>query len=92
MEPRGSKNLCGLVEFVYALRDKSWFSSYYCQQRCLGFYLLHHLAEKLLGQPLGSFLEETICLPLGLATLGYHPLHRLPQACIAPTEEDNFFR
>lgn len=29
---------------------------------------------------------------MGLTTLGYHPLSKFPQARIAPTEEDNFFR
>lgn len=74
------------------LRDKSWFRSYDRQYSCVGFYLIHHLAEKLLAQPLDSFLEAEFYRPLGLATLGYHPVSKLPQSCIAPTEEDNFFR
>ena len=75
-----------------ALRDKSWLSDYDCLYSCVGFYLLHHLTEKLLAQPLDSFLEETFYRPLGLTTLGYHPLHRFTKAYIAPTEEDNCFR
>lgn len=74
------------------LRDKSWFSSHDCQYSCIGFYLLHHLSEKLLAQPLDNFLEEAFYRPLGLATLGYHPLCRFTQDRIAPTEEDSCFR
>jgi beta-N-acetylhexosaminidase len=75
-----------------ALRDKSWFRRYDYQYGCIGAYLLHHLAEKLLAQPLDNFLEATFYRPLGLATLTYRPLHKFPQDCIAPTGEDNFFR
>jgi len=75
-----------------ALRDKSWFKSYSYQYSCVGFYFLHHLAEKLLQQPLDNFLESTFYRPLGLATLTYHPLHKLAQDRMAPTAEDNFFR
>lgn len=98
---RWASNLYGatwLKELVWdhcvdaALRDKSWFRSYGYQYSCVGFYLLHHLAEKLLAQPLDNFLEATFYRPLGLATLTYHPLHKFSQDCIAPTEEDNFFR
>lgn len=74
------------------LRGKRWFKSYNRRYSCVGFYLLHHLAEKLLGQPLDSFLEEEFYRPLGLTTLGYHPLFKFPPTRIAPTEEDNFFR
>ncbi len=74
------------------LREKSWLSSYDSQYSCVGFYLLHHLAEKLLAQPLDNFLEENFYQPLGLATLTYRPLHKFAQSSIAPTEEDMLFR
>jgi beta-N-acetylhexosaminidase len=75
-----------------SLSNKNWFKSYSCQYSCVGFYLLHHLAEKLLAQPLDSFLETTLYRPLGLSTLTYRPLHKFSKVHIAPTEEDNFFR
>ena len=75
-----------------ALRDKNWFRNHDCHYSCVGFYLLHYLAEKLLAQPLDNFLEETFYRPLGLATLTYRPLHKFAQTRIAPTEEDHFFR
>ena len=75
-----------------ALRDKSWLRGYDYQYGCVGFYFLHHLAEKLLKQPLDNFLEATFYHPLGLATLTYHPLHKFAKDRIAPTEEDHCFR
>ena len=75
-----------------ALRDKSWFIGYDYQYSCVGFYFLHHLAEKPLKQPLNNFLEATFYRPLGLATLTYHPLHKFTKDRIAPTEEDHCFR
>ena len=71
---------------------KGWFSGPTYQYSCVGFYLLHHLVEKLLAQPMNVFLEEEFYRPLGLATLTYHPLHKFPKERIAPTEEDNVFR
>lgn len=72
------------------LKPQNWLSSYDYQYSCVGFFLLHHLAEKLLAQHLDNFLEETFYRPLGLATLGYHPLYRFPR--IAPSEESNLFK
>jgi beta-N-acetylhexosaminidase len=74
------------------LSNKPWFKRYNCQYSCVGFYLLHHLAEKLLAQPLDNFLETTFYRPLGLSTITYRPLHKFSKVHIAPTEKDNFFR
>lgn len=58
----------------------------------LGFYILQKLAIKLLNQPMTDFLEQNFYAPLGLSTLGYLPLCRLPIDRIAPTEHDTYFR
>jgi beta-N-acetylhexosaminidase len=58
----------------------------------MGFYILQHLAEKLLNQPIEDFLEQNLYEPLGASTLGYLPLQKFPASQIAPTEDDKLFR
>lgn len=58
----------------------------------LGFYIMQHLAEKILNQPLEDFLEQNLYEPLGAFTLGYLPLRKFPDYLIAPTENDVLFR
>lgn len=58
----------------------------------MGFYILQHLAEKLLNQPMEDFLEQNLYEPLGAYTLGYLPLEEFPSTQIAPTEDDKLFR
>lgn len=58
----------------------------------MGFYILQHLAEKLLNQPMEDFLEQNFYEPLGASTLGYLPLQRFSANHIAPTEDDKLFR
>jgi beta-N-acetylhexosaminidase len=58
----------------------------------MGFYILQHLAEKLLNQPMQDFLDQNLYEPLGAYTLGYLPLTKFPATQIAPTEDDKLFR
>jgi CubicO group peptidase (beta-lactamase class C family) len=58
----------------------------------LSFIVLKRLSEKLLGQPLEKFLQENFYSSLGLNTMTYHPLERFPKSCIAPTENDTYYR
>lgn len=58
----------------------------------MGFYILQHLAEKILNQPMEDFLEQNLYEPLGAYTLGYLPLEKFPATQIAPTEDDKLFR
>lgn len=58
----------------------------------IGFYILKRIAEKYLEKPINEFVEKELYKPLGLSTMGYLPLKRLPKEQIAPTEEDNHFR
>lgn len=58
----------------------------------MGFYILHHLAEKILNQPMEDFLQQNLYEPLGAHTTGYLPLTRFPKGRIAPTEDDRNFR
>jgi CubicO group peptidase (beta-lactamase class C family) len=58
----------------------------------MGFYILQHLAEKILNQPIEDFLAQNLYEPLGATTLGYLPLNRFPAKQIAPTEDDRSFR
>lgn len=58
----------------------------------MGFYILQHLAEKLLNQPMEDFVSQNFYEPLGAVTTGFLPLERFPESQIAPTEADMQFR
>lgn len=58
----------------------------------MGFYILQHLAEKLLNQPIEDFLAQNLYEPLGAFSVGYLPLNRFAPERIAPTENDRLFR
>jgi CubicO group peptidase (beta-lactamase class C family) len=58
----------------------------------LGFYIMKRIAEKLLNQPMDEFLQQNFYTPLGLPTLTYKPLAKMPAERIAPTEDDKYFR
>jgi len=58
----------------------------------LSFIIMKRLAEKILGQPLAEFLPKEFYKPLGLGTMTYNPLTRFPKSCIAPTENDTYYR
>ena len=58
----------------------------------MGFYILQHLAERLLNQPMEDFLEQNVYGPMGASSMGYLPLRRFRPSDIAPTEYDRTFR
>ncbi len=58
----------------------------------LGFYILKHMAEHMLNQPIDEFLEQNLYAPLGMSTLTYNPLLKHAREVIAPTEDDTYFR
>lgn len=58
----------------------------------MGLYIMHHLAEKILNQPMEDFLDQNFYQPLGAYTTGYLPLNKFPESRIAPTEDDRTFR
>jgi beta-glucosidase-like glycosyl hydrolase/CubicO group peptidase (beta-lactamase class C family) len=58
----------------------------------LSFIIMKRLSEKILGQPLAEFLPNKFYRPLGLGTMTYNPLTRFPKSCIAPTENDTYYR
>ncbi|TGD82949.1 glycoside hydrolase family 3 N-terminal domain-containing protein [Hymenobacter wooponensis] len=58
----------------------------------LSFIVLKRVAEKLLQQPIDAFLQKSFYQPLGLGTMTYNPLEKFPKSCIAPTENDTYYR
>lgn len=58
----------------------------------LGYYFIKAIIEKQTGQTLDSYVAENFYLPMGLQTMGYHPLYRFNKEKIAPTENDTIFR
>ncbi|MFN8843040.1 MAG: serine hydrolase [Chryseotalea sp.] len=74
------------------IREKPLRTPYDYRYSDMGFYMLHHLAEKKLNQPMEDFLQQNWYEPLGAHTLGYLPLRRFLAYNIAPTEYDFLFR
>ena len=74
------------------IREKPARTPYDYRYSDMGFYILQHLAEKILNQPLEDFLQQNLYEPLGAYTTGYLPLQRFPADQIAPTEKDLLFR
>ncbi|MEX2595637.1 MAG: serine hydrolase [Salibacteraceae bacterium] len=58
----------------------------------VGYYFVQKIIEKQTRQPMDQFLDSNFYRPLGLSTLGYHPLARFKKEQIAPTELDRIFR
>ncbi len=58
----------------------------------LSFMVMKRVCEKILKQPLENFLQDSFYRPLGLGSMTYNPLQRFPKACIAPTENDTYYR
>lgn len=74
------------------IREKPPRTVYDYRYSDMGFYILQHLAEKILNQPMEDFLDQNFYEPLGAYTLGYLPLTKFPTEQIAPTENDTLFR
>ncbi|MCA6432648.1 MAG: serine hydrolase, partial [Cytophagales bacterium] len=74
------------------VREKIARTAYDYRYSDMGYYMLQHLAEKILNQPMEEFLEQHIYEPLGAYTVGYLPREKFPPSRIAPTENDQLFR
>lgn len=74
------------------IREKPDRTPYDYRYSDMGFYILQHLAERMLNQPMDDFLSQNLYEPLGAYTTGYRPLLRFPIRQIAPTENDKLFR
>jgi beta-N-acetylhexosaminidase len=74
------------------IREKVPRTVYDYRYSDMGFYMLQHLAEKMLNQPMHEFLEQNIYEPLGAYTVGFLPRIKFPANQIAPTENDKLFR
>ena len=58
----------------------------------LGYYLFHKMLKDWYGKSIDSLSAEWIYEPLGLTSMGFHPLERHSKSSIAPTENDKIFR
>jgi beta-glucosidase-like glycosyl hydrolase/CubicO group peptidase (beta-lactamase class C family) len=58
----------------------------------LGYYFVKKIIEKTAEQPMQDFVWNTFYKPMGLKTMGYHPLEKFKKNQIAPTEQDTYFR
>ena len=58
----------------------------------LGYYLIYRMFPHMTSLSLEDYVSENFYTPLGLKTIGYHPLKRMNKNLIAPTENDRLFR
>ncbi|MCH7402856.1 glycoside hydrolase family 3 N-terminal domain-containing protein [Belliella kenyensis] len=58
----------------------------------LTMYLMQAVVERVVNQPLDQFVEQIFYEPLGLHTLTFNPVRKMPIDLIAPTEDDITFR
>lgn len=58
----------------------------------LGYYYIKSIVEKVSGCSLDHYVDSVFYTPMGLSSMGYHPLERMDQSIIAPTEFDMLFR
>ncbi len=58
----------------------------------LDFHFMARVVEAIAGMPLNDYVERTFYRPMGLATIGYRPLERVPAERVVPTENDCDFR
>jgi CubicO group peptidase (beta-lactamase class C family) len=58
----------------------------------IGYYFVKEIVGRQSGTTLDRFAYEQIYKPLGLSTMGYHPLEKFSKERIVPTEYDTYFR
>ncbi len=58
----------------------------------LTMYLMQAVVERVVNQPMETFLEQNFYTPLGLHTMTFNPHAKMPISSIAPTENDITFR
>jgi beta-glucosidase-like glycosyl hydrolase/CubicO group peptidase (beta-lactamase class C family) len=58
----------------------------------LGFYILPEIIESVTKKKIDAYVAENFYAPLGLNTIGYHPLQRFSKEKIISTERDVLFR
>lgn len=58
----------------------------------LGYYFIKRVIEDKTEQKLEDFTSQHFYAPMGLPSLGYHPLEKFDISEITPTEEDRYFR
>ncbi|NOQ75570.1 MAG: serine hydrolase [Crocinitomix sp.] len=58
----------------------------------LGYYFIKAIIEQESGKTLDAFASESFYAPMGLQTIGYHPLNKIEKTRITPTEDDKIYR
>ncbi len=58
----------------------------------LGYYFMKAIIEQITEKPLNEYVAENFYEPMGLETMGYLPLKRIPKDRIVPTEYDLYYR
>jgi len=58
----------------------------------LGYYFMKAIVEEISGMSLDQYVTQNFYEPMGLETMGYLPLKRLPKDRIVPTEYDLYYR
>lgn len=56
------------------------------------FIYLGKIVERITGMPLNEYVAQTFYKPMGLQSIGFLPMQRIPMQRIVPTEQENHFR
>ncbi|UZD21294.1 serine hydrolase [Algoriphagus halophytocola] len=105
-EPGFSRPVSNDMYGLDALRDSIWnwtvaskvtpvprgASKHKYRYSDLTMYFMQAVVERVVNQPLESFLAQNFYEPLGLHTMTFNPAQKMPLDNIAPTENDVAFR
>ncbi len=58
----------------------------------LGYYLLKHIIENIIKQPIEQYVRTNFYIPMGMTNTTFRPREKFPLDRIVPTENDRIFR
>jgi beta-N-acetylhexosaminidase len=99
-DPAHSAQIADGLFFLNSYRDTMWkqiLSTPLSAERSykysdLAFYFMQLIAEKKTDETLDTYVFNRFYKPMGLGSMGYQPLKRMPRSLIAPTEFDRTWR
>lgn len=99
-DPMHSAQIADGMYFLNSYRDSMWqqiLNTPLSADRTykysdLAFYFMQRIVEKKTGESLDAYVDRQFYRPMGLTSMGYQPLKRMPRSLIAPTENDKLWR
>lgn len=99
-DPLHSAQIADGIYFLNSYRDSMWqqilatplSSEHIYKYSDLAFYFAQQIVEKKTGESLDAYVQNRFYKPMGLSSMGYQPLKRMPRSIVAPTEMDRTWR